>query len=162
MSAVVTLRPQRPTDLPLLVGGDTRFDDFGPLAPSPHPAPSRLDDAGALTVLDEQGQVAGEVSWHWRGWGPNAGSRCAMIGIWVRAEHRGRGLGSAAQRRVAELFFTHTTVNRVEAHTDVDNVGEQRALERAGFTREGVTRGAQWRDGAYRDGVLYAVLRADL
>ncbi len=47
---VVTLRPQRPADLALLVGGDTKFDDFGPLAPSPHPAPSRLDDAGALTV----------------------------------------------------------------------------------------------------------------
>jgi RimJ/RimL family protein N-acetyltransferase len=159
---VVTLRPQRPADLPLLVGGDTPFDDFGPLAPSPYPAPSRLDDAGAYAVVDEQGEVAGEVSWHWRGWGPNAGSRCPMIGIWVRPGHRGRGLGSAAQRRLAELFFTHTTANRVEAHTDVENVAEQRALERAGFVREGITRGAQWRDGAYRDGVLYAVLRADL
>ena len=52
--------------------------------------------------------------------------------------------------------------NRVEAHTDVENVAEQRALEAAGFTREGTTRGAQWRDGAYRDGFLYAILRSDL
>jgi RimJ/RimL family protein N-acetyltransferase len=62
---------------------------------------------------------------------------------------------------VVELFFRHTTVNRVEAHTDVENVAEQRALEAAGFQREGVTRGAQWRDGTYHDGILYAVLRAD-
>ena len=158
----VTLRPQRPSDLALLVGGDTKFDDFGPLAPSPHPAPSRLDDAGALTVVDERDQVAGEISWHWRGWGPNAGSRCLMLGVWLRAEHRGRGLGWAAQRKFVELAFTHTNVNRVEAHTDVDNVAEQRALERAGFTREGLTRGAQWRDGAYHDGYLYAILRSDV
>lgn len=68
---------------------------------------------------------------------------------------------AAAQAQVAELFFRHTTVNRVEAHTDVENVAEQRALEAAGFRREGVTRGAQWRDGEYHDGILYAVLRAD-
>ena len=50
---------------------------------------------------------------------------------------------------------------RVEAHTDVENVAEQRALSKAGFTREGVVRGAQWRDGAYRDGLLYSILRAE-
>jgi RimJ/RimL family protein N-acetyltransferase len=84
-----------------------------------------------------------------------------MIGIWLRREYRGRGIGTAAQAQVAELFLRHTTVNRVEAHTDVENVAEQRALEAAGFRPEGVTRGAQWRDGAYHDGFLYAVLRAD-
>jgi RimJ/RimL family protein N-acetyltransferase len=60
-----------------------------------------------------------------------------------------------------DLFFRHTTTNRVEAHTDAGNVAEQRALEAAGFTREGLIRGPQWRGGAYRDGFLYAVLRGD-
>jgi len=31
------------------------------------------------------------------------------------------------------LFFSHTATNRVEAHTDVENIAEQRALEAAGF-----------------------------
>jgi RimJ/RimL family protein N-acetyltransferase len=84
-----------------------------------------------------------------------------MIGIWLRPSYRGRGIGRIAQAELADLLFRHTTTNRVEAHTDVDNVAEQRALEAAGFVREGVTRGAQWRDGAYRDGLLYAVLRSD-
>ena len=60
------------------------------------------------------------------------------------------------------LLFRHTATNRVEAHTDVDNTAEQRALEAAGFQREGIIRGAQWRDGAYRDGYLYSILRSDL
>jgi RimJ/RimL family protein N-acetyltransferase len=84
-----------------------------------------------------------------------------MIGIWLRPVARGRDVGRAAQRALAELFFADTAVNRVEAHTDDDNIAEQRALEGAGFTREGLIRGAQWRDGTYRDGYLYAVLRGD-
>lgn len=113
-------------------------------------------------MLDGDGELAGNVSWHYVHWGPNRASWCPMIGIWLRPSARGRGIGRAAQRALAELFFAHTQVNRVEAHTDVENIPEQRALEAAGFVREGLIRGAQWRDGAYRDGYLYAVLRDEL
>jgi len=158
---VTTLRAQVPEDLPLLTGGDGPFDDFGPPAARAALSSPGLDEPGALTVLDDEGHVAGLVSWVWQQWGPNAGSRCPMIGIWLRREARGRGLGSVSQALLVDLLFRHTTTNRVEAHTDIDNIAEQRALIAAGFQREGVTRGAQWRDGAYRDGVLYAVLRDD-
>jgi RimJ/RimL family protein N-acetyltransferase len=157
----VTLRPEQADDLLLLTGGESPFDDFGPSAIRMGPRPARLDGDGGLSVITDDGQLAGEVSWHWQQWGPNAGSRCPMIGIWLRPAYRGHGIGRAAQAQLVGLFFSHTTTNRVEAHTDVDNVAEQRALEAAGFRREGVTRGAQWRDGAYRDGILYAVLRGD-
>ena len=43
----------------------------------------------------------------------------------------------------------------------MENLAEQRALERAGFTREGVLRQAQFRDGGFRDMVLYSRLRGD-
>jgi RimJ/RimL family protein N-acetyltransferase len=43
----------------------------------------------------------------------------------------------------------------------VDNLAEQRALERAGFAREGVLRSAQFRDGRFHDLVLYSRLRSD-
>jgi RimJ/RimL family protein N-acetyltransferase len=158
----VILRPEQPGDLALLTGGESPFDEFGPRGARATVRPAGLDDAGGLTVLDEDGALAGDVSWHWVHWGPNAPSRCPMIGIWLRPLARGRGIGQAAQRELAELFFTHTAVNRVEAHTDVSNTAEQRALERAGFTREGLVRGAQWRAGAYRDGYLYAILRGEI
>ena len=41
------------------------------------------------------------------------------------------------------------------------NVAEQRALDKAGFTREGVLRHAQWRAGAFHDVVLFSRLRGD-
>lgn len=135
----VTLRAQEPADLPLLTGGASPFDDFGPRAVPTSPQPPSLDGAGGLTVVTEDGRVAGDISWHWVQWGPNPGSRCPMIGIWLHPDHRGHGIGRDAQAQVAE----------------------QRALQAAGFQREGLVRGAQWRDGAHRDGFLYAILRGD-
>jgi len=49
-------------------------------------------------------------------------------------------------------------VNRVEAITEITNVGEQWALEKAGFTREGILRGATYRAGQWHDQVIYSVL----
>jgi RimJ/RimL family protein N-acetyltransferase len=108
-----------------------------------------------LTVVAAAGEVAGEVSWRWQQWGPNAGSRCPMIGIWLHPAHRGADLGTQAQAELASLFFRHTTTYRIEAATDVENVVEQRALERAGFRRDGTLREAQWRDGVYHSCHLY-------
>jgi RimJ/RimL family protein N-acetyltransferase len=83
------------------------------------------------------------------------------IGIMLLPEARGHGYGTQAQRLLARYLFAHTTVHRIWAGTEVDNIAEQRALEKAGFTREGIARGAGWRDGAWRDGVIYSLLRSD-
>jgi RimJ/RimL family protein N-acetyltransferase len=155
----VALRPTVTEDLPYLTGGETPYDDWGPRRPRTEAYPPGLEAAGGLTVVEDD-TVAGDVTWIYQQWGPNAASRNPMIGIWLAPSARGRGIGAIAQAQLVSLFFRHTPVNRVEAHTDVDNLAEQRALEKAGFTREGVIRGAQWRDGAYRDGWLYSVLRS--
>lgn len=62
---------------------------------------------------------------------------------------------------MAEYLFANTLIERLEASTDVDNVAEQRALEKADFQREGVLRHAQFRDGQWRDLVIYSRLRDD-
>jgi RimJ/RimL family protein N-acetyltransferase len=158
----VTLRAQLPEDLPLLTERDSEFADFGPVAPRVVPQPSNLDENGGLTIVADDGRPAGDLSWHWTRWGPTAGSHCPNIGIWLRAEYRGKRIGADAQAQLARLLFAHTTTNRVEAATDVDNIAEQRALERAGFTREGRARGAMWRAGAHHDAYLYSILRAEV
>jgi RimJ/RimL family protein N-acetyltransferase len=58
---------------------------------------------------------------------------------------------------LADYLFETTETNRVEASTDVENVAQQRALEKAGFVREGVQRGAQFRAGAQHDPVNTAL-----
>ena len=123
-------------------------------------APRLTDLARAVVELD--GVRAGSMSWHPVYYGPNLGSRAYNIGISLAAEFRGQGIGSVAQRLLAERLFATTTATRVEASTDVDNVAEQRALEKAGFHREGVLRSAQARVDGLHDIVVYSLLRSDL
>jgi len=79
----------------------------------------------------------------------------------VNREDLGDGRVTQKHRLLARYLFAHTTVHRIWAGTEVDDVAERKALERAGFTREGVMRGVGWRDGAWRDGVTYSLLRTD-
>jgi RimJ/RimL family protein N-acetyltransferase len=121
----------------------------------------KLTDLGRMAVV-EDGVPVGSVSWHPVFYGPNLGSRAYNIGIGLAVAAQGRGIGSAAQRMLAEHLFATTDVLRVEASTDVENRAEQRALEKAGFTREGVLRSAQCRADGWHDLVGYSLLRSDL
>jgi RimJ/RimL family protein N-acetyltransferase len=89
-------------------------------------------------------------------------SHCWNIGIALFPEARGKGYGTEAQRMLVHYLFAHTQVFRIEAATETANTAEQRALEKAGFTREGILRGYAFRDGRWRDGVLYSVLRHEV
>lgn len=114
-------------------------------------------------VIEVGGEVVGNLSWHRTHYGPNAGSLAWNLGVELLQPARGRGIGTVAQRLLAEYLFRTTDLWRVEASTDVENVAEQRSLEKAGFTREGILRGAQYRaDGVHHDLVAYSLLRSDL
>lgn len=124
--------------------------------------PLRNEVNGMLVVerIDD-GAPIGTVGWHQVRYGPNVESAAWNIGIELIPSARGRGYGAEAQRLLAGYLFETTGINRVEASTDVENLAEQRALEKAGFRREGVVRGAQFRAGSHRDLVTYARLRSD-
>jgi RimJ/RimL family protein N-acetyltransferase len=115
-------------------------------------------DGGTLIVV-RGGERLGLAHWR-KDQGTPAGYGWE-IGVALLPEARGRGYGTHAHRLLTRYLFAHTTVYRIWAGTEVDNIAEQKALERAGFTREGVTRGTGWRDGAWRDGVVYSLLRTD-
>jgi RimJ/RimL family protein N-acetyltransferase len=143
------------------------FNDFG-LEPSPvdrttlSRGPLRSERKGTLLVERlADGRPIGLVSWHRVGYGPNDGSAAWNIGISLIPHARGHGHGGEAQRLLADFLLATTPVDRIEATTDVANVAEQRALEKAGFIREGVLRGAQSRGGSRHDMVNYARLRTD-
>lgn len=124
---------------------------------------SYLGTASSLLIAAlPDGTLAGIVTWRpLPAAGPREPAACFEIGILLLPDHRGNGLGSAAQRLLADYLFATTLANRVQAITDVENVAEQRALEHAGFLREGVLRGAAFINGHWHDSVLYARLRED-
>jgi RimJ/RimL family protein N-acetyltransferase len=132
--------------------------------------PRRADAGRENSLVTEHGGVLlveriagrrpiGTVAWRPAPYGPNSESVAWNIGINLIPDGRHQGFGSEAQRLLADHLFTTTAVHRIEASTDIENLAEQRALERAGFLREGVLRGAQYRAGARHDLVVYAVVR---
>jgi RimJ/RimL family protein N-acetyltransferase len=116
-------------------------------------------DQGRLIVVDKAGETVGVVSYIAIFHGPPPDNRVFNIGIDIDPAQRRRGYGADAQALLARYLFETYTVERVEASTDVENIPEQRALERAGFTREGILRHAHWRMGAWHDCCLYSKLR---
>jgi RimJ/RimL family protein N-acetyltransferase len=164
---VTRLRPVRDDEADLLAQWradvQTEYEEWGAEPPgmpsdATYPKPPGM---GELMVTDGHDLPIGTVSWHQVVYGPRAGSVALDIGIALRPSARGHGHGARAQRMLAEYLFRTFPVHRVQASTDVLNVPEQRALERAGFVREGVLRGAQWRAGDWHDLVSYARLRSD-
>jgi RimJ/RimL family protein N-acetyltransferase len=120
------------------------------------------EDSGTLAVETPAGDFVGTVNWFAVMHGPSPACRALNVGISLFSEWRGQGLGGPAQRALASYLFGTTVVERLQAGTDIDNIPEQRALEKAGFSREGVLRHAQFRQGAWRDMVLYGLLRGDI
>ena len=166
----VQLRPFREADLDLLYRGatdpafSTPFQWFG--FKSPDAVRRRWDEDGFLekdphylVVAEGDGGAVGHVMWR----EPERGGFGNWeIGVLLGPEHRGRGIGTAAQRLLVEHLFATTTAHRIWAGTESENLAEQRSLEKCGFRREGLLRGAVFRDGRWRDSFIYGMLRDDL
>jgi RimJ/RimL family protein N-acetyltransferase len=142
------------------------FNDFGPRAPTDRDALARgplRNERNGLLIIERiaDGAALGTIAYRKVAYGPPGESDAWQLGIDLPAETRGQGYGAEAQRLLADWLFATTPANRVEAATDVDNIAEQRSLEKAGYHRDGVMRGAQFRAGTYHDLVYYSRLRDD-
>jgi RimJ/RimL family protein N-acetyltransferase len=107
------------------------------------------------------GEAAGTVVWRRVHYGSPTWS-CWNIGVSILPEHRKKGIGTKCQMELVRYLFDTSPVQRIEAHTDVENIPEQRALARIGLVREGMLRSTQFREGRWRDMYLYAMTRDDV
>ncbi|MFD7430192.1 GNAT family N-acetyltransferase [Streptomyces sp. NPDC059818] len=81
--------------------------------------------------------------------------RSATLGYWVDVEYAGRGLATAAVRRICELARDELRLHRVEAGTVLDNVASQRVLAKCGFEQYGTAPRYMHIDGEWRDHRLF-------
>ncbi|MFF1925265.1 GNAT family N-acetyltransferase [Streptomyces sp. NPDC058221] len=81
--------------------------------------------------------------------------RSATLGYWVDVTHAGRGLATAAVRRICELARDELRLHRVEAGTVSDNTASQRVLAKCGFEQYGFAPRYLHIDGEWRDHRLY-------
>jgi RimJ/RimL family protein N-acetyltransferase len=116
-------------------------------------------DPRLLIITESDNAAIGWVSW--RQGRPDTQMGVLEIGALILPEHRGRGVGTAAQRMLVEYLFATTTAHRLWAGTESENTAEQKALERCGFVKEGLQREAVFRDGEWHDSVIYGLLRRE-
>jgi len=82
----------------------------------------------------------------------------AVLGMSVRAESRGQGVGSALMR-AALAWAADNGLTRVELQVFADNARAIALYEKHGFRHEGRRRNAVFLDGAYLDDLIMAWVR---
>ncbi|KAK7308856.1 hypothetical protein RJT34_05140 [Clitoria ternatea] len=88
--------------------------------------------------------------------------KSAELGYVVGSKYWGKGIATqVVKQAVKDGFSELTQLMRVEALVDVENVGSQRVLEKAGFQREGILRKYIFLKGKGRDMVIFSFLSSD-
>lgn len=85
----------------------------------------------------------------------------ADIGYWIGLPFWGRGLATAALRRLIQFGFDELRLNRIEAGHFVHNPASGRVMQKANMRYEGLRRGYCWHREAYKDLHWYAITQAD-
>lgn len=81
------------------------------------------------------------------------------IGLVICEEkYRSGGFGTNSTKMIVNHLFENHPIVRIEAETDNENIGAQKVLEKAGFTKEGVLRSYRYHHNKWRDFVLYSIL----
>lgn len=105
-------------------------------------------------------ELLGGTGFHLREGGLESGN--AEVGMWIRAERAGQGLGTRALRAMLAWGFDEWPWQRIAWKASADNVPSQRVAEKAGMQPEGVLRSHLIvPDGSRRDTALYAALRSE-
>jgi ribosomal-protein-alanine N-acetyltransferase len=110
-----------------------------------------------LVIVDEAGGVVGRITLNniVRG----AFQSCS-VGYWVSEAAGGRGVATAALKRIASVAFGELGLHRLQAETLLHNVPSQKVLERNGFVRIGMAPTYLKIAGRWQDFILYQLINA--
>jgi RimJ/RimL family protein N-acetyltransferase len=169
--ARVALRPPGPDDLALLfrwmndpdaIAPWDRFevDSYAALRDALKEAPGDLRSLAPrfLLTLTEHERPIGVVGFF------SSYTALDTIDLWYAIclpEERGKGYGSEAVELLTDYVFSHRTIERVGATSDVENPASYRMLERLGFVREGTLRQSLFHHGAWHDVAIYGLTRKE-
>ncbi|MFS7985953.1 putative diamine N-acetyltransferase transcription regulator GNAT family [Helianthus anomalus] len=86
----------------------------------------------------------------------------ADIGYGLAAKYWGRGIATeAVKMAVKQVLMEFPDIVRLQAFTDVENVGSRRVLEKAGFKLEGLLRKYTMIKGCVKDTLVFSLLSTD-
>lgn len=163
---LVALRARHSEDVPVIaamhadVTGTARsaplpWRPIPPGAATPWDVREPTESAAHFSVVTlDGGELAGRASL----WGIDTFHRGAHIGIRLRPEFHGRGLGTDVVGVLCHYGFVVLGLHRLQIETFTDNRAMLKAAERNGFVREAVVRHSSWVMGAFADDCVLGLL----
>lgn len=155
-----TLRRPTLADLPALMAGVGQQAVYAGLLQMPYPSEwvwrQRIEDAAQapadelLLVAELEGALVGIAGLHRVGPSPRR-AHARTLGLWVRPEAQGRGVGRALLQALIDYAERWAGVRRLELTVNVDNPRAIALYRRCGFVEEGRLRAYALRDGEYVD-----------
>lgn len=168
----ITLREHRPEDLQALHrwhgdrevmfflswGAETLDDSMLYLADCIRDQRQTRRDRFRFAIQnDEDGQVMGCATIHWRGRGSNGGD--GRLGCFLAREFQGRGVAREATKLLISMGFEQLGMHRISATCLAENRASERALKSLGFVYEGTMRKHSCREGVWFDRHFFSILR---
>lgn len=118
----------------------------------------RLENGGLVALVAEvEGQLVGQISLH--GEANPRRRHVASIGMGVRDDWTGKGVGSALLGAVLEMADDWLNLRRIELTVYGDNQGALALYRKFGFEQEGLARGYAFRRGEYVDALYMARIK---
>ncbi|MDF1564019.1 MAG: GNAT family protein [Deltaproteobacteria bacterium] len=84
------------------------------------------------------------------------------LGYWMRTDHAGQGLTTAASRLTLRFGFEVLGLHRIEILAKTGNLASRRVAEKLGATYEGVLRDRLFYGGRSHDAACYSLLPGEL
>lgn len=83
------------------------------------------------------------------------------IGYWLIKKLTGKGIATAAVRKMVNLAFRNMEMNRVQIRCGVGNEKSSAIPRRLGFSFEGIERGGERHDHSYIDLEVFSLLKRE-
>ena len=150
----ITIRHAEPTDAPALRDLYAMPNAQAGTLQLPYPTlglwQQRLEQSGAVALVAEvEGLLVGQIVLHVE---PNPRRKhVAGIGMGVRDDWAGKGVGSALMAAALDLADNWLNLHRIELTVFVDNEAALALYRKFGFVEEGRARDYAFRQGRYVD-----------
>ena len=116
------------------------------------------ENTGIFYKITVDGKAVGNISVEKRS---GNSERCAVIGYYLIPEYYGRGIMTAAAKKICAEAFEKLDISRIEGTVFEPNIGSRRVLEKAGFELEGVLKDAIYKNGKLYNEYVYGLVKGE-
>lgn len=87
---------------------------------------------------------------------------CAEVGYFIKRKYWNQNINTRVLEAVCRFAFDVMGLERIEAMAHVENIGSNKTLEKAGFTKEGMMRKRFYLRGKAENANMYAITRDEM